>query len=112
MSKWVHTTGCFRFNNSRHYIFEIEDVLGEIVENDSCYTTLPYGTEGSLNYEVIKNSDNDKYIVPFWGDLRDCENGTKKILEWFYTVCSELNPRQASITIFEDGIITNSHYNG
>lgn len=85
---------------------EIENItekLGKIVLplSKDKNTTLPCGSEGSIEYRIISNEDLSNiaaYNIPIWGDLRDYDS-VDEIEKWFRDVCSKLDVRDAVIEI-------------
>jgi len=107
MSQWTHVCGCIRVDALRFLGIDekenIERVLGHIVNyGDSSYeTTIPCGSEGSLNYQIIENPDKSSmaaFTVPIWGDLRDYGD-VEEIKNWFKSACDKLMIRNAVINI-------------
>lgn len=119
MSIWTHVSGCIRVDALRMQEPDpcslagalglvdpiaadkkerkkIEDAMGRIVRfgDKECETTLPLGSEGSLEYQIIENPDRAMlaaYVVPFWGDLRDFDASDLPTLQdWFKGVCKKL----------------------
>lgn len=68
---------------------------------------LPKGDEGSLHMTIMPDSVKNAYVINIYGDLRNHDDA-RKILHWFTTKCSDLELRQAVITIndYEEGSIT------
>ena len=107
MSQWTHVCGCIRVDAIRGLMGDtpstLQKKLGRIVEyEDEDYeTTLPCGSEGSIQYDIIVNphkEDLAAYVVPIWGDLRDYSN-VEEIKNWFNGVCD-------SIVMIRDAVIS------
>ena len=110
MSIWTHVCGCIRVDAMRSSkiddVREIENItekLGKIVLplSKDKNTTLPCGSEGSIEYRIISNEDLSNiaaYNIPIWGDLRDYDS-VDEIEKWFRDVCSKLDVRDAVIEI-------------
>lgn len=110
MSQWTHVCGCIRVDCLRlspEYTKaekeKLEKVLGNIVNygDESYETTIPCGSEGSLQYKILENPEENSiaaFVVPVWGDLRDY-GSTEEIKEWFESVLSNLFIRNAVIAI-------------
>lgn len=110
MSVWTHVCGnirvdCFRLSPEDTEIKkkQISDILGKIVKyGDEDYeTTIPCGSEGSLEYEILADPDITliaAFVIPIWGDLRDYDDANE-IKKWFESVLVNLWVRNAVITI-------------
>ena len=110
MSVWTHVCGCIRVDSLRlspehssKQKEKVREALGNIVEygEDADKTTIPCGSEGSLEYEILENPDECSiaaFVVPVWGDLRDYDDADA-IKEWFESVLVNLWVRNAVITI-------------
>lgn len=112
MSYWTNVSGLIRVDSlrfgepSKSDKEHIIKVLGEIYRFGDEYkdTILPCGSEGSLQYELLggENEHAAVYVIPIWGDLRDYGEDMDKIQyieDWFNNACSQLDIRQATITI-------------
>ena len=98
MSQWTHVCGCIRVDAIRGLIGDtretLKEKLGRIVdfEDDDYTTILPCGSEGSIEYEILENPDEQHiaaFTVPIWGDLRDYSS-VEYIKEWFNKVCDSI----------------------
>jgi len=103
MSLWTNVNGSIRLNYLPYEDETLEEILGKIVlynsENQS--TTLPCGSEGSLEYKIIETTDyrgrvNDPYILVY-GDLRDYEDSLY-IENWFKRIVAKLSVREAVLS--------------
>lgn len=102
MSQWTHVVGAIRIDGvgpfTEDHIKELRDVIGPVSTFDSPKpTSLPCGTEGSLEYIVHQYCDADSngfpwVVVPIWGDLRDY-NTSKPIIGWFESLMPKLEDR-------------------
>ena len=106
MSQWTHVNASFRVNGVKYLTNkEIEKVIGKpyLLEDDyddffddndnPKFKLLPRGSEGSLEYSVWNNPDDNclaLQTVTVFGDLRDYSN---------VDVCKSLDIRQAVIQI-------------
>lgn len=108
MSQWTRVCGCIRVDAIRGIIGDTPETLriklGKIVryEDEDYETTLPCGSEGSIQYDIIVNPDKEDlaaYVVPIWGDLRSYSN-VEEIKNWFNGVCDSIGMiRDAVISI-------------
>lgn len=111
MSIWTHVAGCIRVDAfsfmpqpdfKKIFIKELWD------EKDDGECNIPTGSEGSLDYRIIKNPDSTSlsaYTVVIFGDLRDFGKKDKnEIINWWNRVLKECGMiRQAILqVIFED----------
>jgi hypothetical protein len=83
MSQWVHIAGIIRFDQFQigedEFSPHPKDFLGNTFnhlddKNVKKKCNVPYGSEGSLQYEIIPERRGmylDTYSVVFHGDLRD-----------------------------------------
>ena len=98
MSVWTHVNcsiriDAVRINDSgKSKITELKKKLGKIIEWEDLSTVpdnpIPNGTEGSLRYQIIKNTDRASlaaYLIIIWGDLRDY-NDHNEVLQYFKSV--------------------------
>lgn len=121
MSRWTHVAGIFRVDFLRmgepgelEALKEnIKEILGPIIrwgddeEVWSKGTTLPMGSEGSIEYNILINPHESSValaVIPVWGDLRDfgTETQVNGIEEWFNSVCEQLWIRQAILEIQDE----------
>jgi len=124
MSIWTHVAGVIRidgFNSKTKEDFE--KILGKEINWEDDWDDLrlkynkflPNGSEGSLNFTVWENPEEnslDCNTITIFGDLRDYDN-IKEIEEWFKEILynSGLMIRQAIIAIeCEDGRNKIVHY--
>lgn len=120
MSTWTHVAGIVRLD----YIRLSEDdgaitsivhsVLGGMVDYNSpmrevMACTIPKGSEGSLRYDFLTNSDEliSSATLVVRGDLRDYDT-PNEIFSWFENKLKELTKRhiflrQAVITVEVEG---------
>lgn len=111
MSVWTHVAGCIRVDSfpfmaqpdfKKIFIKELWD------EKDEGECNMPNGSEGSLDYRIIRNPDPDAmsaYTVLIFGDLRDFgKDDRNEIEEWWNRVLKECGMiRQAILqVIFEN----------
>lgn len=91
MSKWTHVNASIRFDGLTNKTLPTKKELGIVCkygdEDESRWENpdLPCGSEGSIDYRIIKNPDKDcvaAMVVVFWGDLRDYDN-IDEILQYF-----------------------------
>lgn len=130
MSIWTHVSGCIRVDAFRMQMphpcsfagalglvdpiaadkklcKKIEDAMGHIVRfgDKDWATTLPLGSEGSLEYKIIENPDRAMlaaYVVPFWGDLRDFDASDLPTLQdWFKGACKKLATVRGAVLFAE-----------
>jgi len=100
MSQWTHVNGCIRLDGMpgfpEHSKSRLVAVLGQTVRYDDdedkwegC--TVPMGSEGSIQYDIIENPSGNalsRYAVIIWGDLRDYEE-VEKIATWFGEIINQ-----------------------
>ena len=114
MSIWTHVAAIIRIDSIRvpgmgpQSKEELEEVLGPVAmfgssneDWNSC--TLPCGSEGSLQYAIWENKDENclaAFTVSVFGDLRDYEE-TKPIEKWFNAFCSKFPLIRQAICIVE-----------
>lgn len=113
MSQWTHVAGIIRLDSigatllrgnkdeiTRQVKEAAEKILGYTVKFDSpaeqpC--TVPTGSEGSLQYEVVHTGGDGELAwghVAIWGDLRDFgEEDVPKITKWFEESLLKMKPR-------------------
>lgn len=108
MSIWTHVAGIIRIDDTR---FDGSNVkrIKEIVKD-----SLPYGSEGSLKFEVCESPEHSSiaaYVVSIFGDLRDFDSSSE-VIDWFKGVCCKIDEmnsddiiliRQATITSRTEG---------
>lgn len=89
------------FNDQEYIRLENEyiDECDNMCDNPLEY--LPHGSEGTLNYELMKK-DNSDYILIVDGNLRDVNN-PREINGWFRRVCTdpkwELKQAKCSVNV-------------
>ena len=111
MSVWTHVAGCIRVDSFRFmpqpdfkkiFVKELWD------EKDEGECNMPNGSEGSLDYRIIRNPNPDAmsaYTIAIFGDLRDFGKEDKEeLVNWWNKVLNECSMiRQAVLqVIFED----------
>ena len=109
MSVWTHVAGCIRVDSFRFmpqpdfkkiFVKELWD------EKDEGECNMPNGSEGSLDYRIIRNPDAmSAYTIAIFGDLRDFGKEDKEeLVNWWNRVLNECGMiRQAVLqVIFED----------
>lgn len=118
MSQWTHITGAIRVDgvvlhgNSSKMLEGLKGILGRTSTWESSHeeciaTTVPCGSEGSLQYHIHEYGTGLPWaVVTVWGDLRDYSD-VKAVTDWFDRVCTILPLiRQAILEIEVDGIET------
>jgi hypothetical protein len=95
MSQWTHVNASIRFDEIMNIgLLPTEKELGKICRWEDEDTShwdnpdLPCGSEGSIDYKIIKNPDGScmaAMVVVFFGDLRDYDNADE-ILNYFERV--------------------------
>ena len=107
MSQWTHLAGIIRVDSmgsamvrlpSRDKLEKINEGITKALgitssfEDDieTCHNcNVPSGSEGSLQYRVSRNTDNDEHslswgFVSIWGDLRDFgDEDVQSVVDWF-----------------------------
>ena len=111
MSTWTHVSGCIRVDS---FSFMPQPDFKKIFvknlwdEKDEGECNMPNGSEGSLDYRIIRNPDPDAmsaYTIAIFGDLRDFGKEDKEeLVNWWNRVLNECGMiRQAVLqVIFED----------
>jgi len=92
MSTWTHIAGCIRFDGflSNPSIESLKELIGPTCSFGDPHEKweacrVPCGSEGSIEYTILTNPNEGhlaKYVMVFWGDLRDYEN-LSEIETWF-----------------------------
>ena len=116
MSTWTHINGSIRIDGIPSIQPEIAtkeavqkrigntcDFDSDEISWDKC--TVPCGSEGSVQYEVIRAGDGLMvWTVCIWGDLRDYDN-TDEVAGWFdkITKDSGIMIRQAVLEVRVEG---------
>jgi hypothetical protein len=86
MSQWTHVNASIRFDAIFGQGLPTEKDLGKVrgLEDDH-ETILPCGSEGSIDYKIIRSQEESSLaamVVVFFGDLRDYNNADE-ILSYF-----------------------------
>ncbi len=109
MSIWTHINGNIRLDEFiNHDNEKVKSILGKMaaykkeksglpIEDFSILKEdikLPYGSEGSILYSVITNSDESSlpaHSISLWGDLRDFDINSVEdsLIPWFKNILSE-----------------------
>jgi hypothetical protein len=91
MSTWTHVVGCLRIDglpkiDPKFSVNHIQRTLGPMCLFDDYWhdeSTLPCGSEGSLQYKIIEYYTGLPWIaIAIWGDLRDYES-EQPIEDWW-----------------------------
>lgn len=122
MSQWTHVAGIIRIDSMAGILsadtikltlkalmgtpVTYEDLMGDDIE-----THVPMGSEGSLQYEIVKTRDENGLPwghVAVWGDLRDytdVEAIKVWFQEWIAALCAETPSfiRSAVVTVRVEG---------
>lgn len=114
MSIWTHVNGSIRIDDmrfgSKSRVEKIKEVLGPILNWDAIWdqdgaeeltTSLPTGSEGSLEYSIYENPHESSlaaYVVSIWGDLRSYDD-IDEIKAWFEKVLGSFMVRQAVLEV-------------
>ena len=116
MSQWTHIAGIVRIDAIMQDHTTVKPHVKECFGNtvsfddksevwDKC--TVPYGSEGSLQYDIVYSGHQDLEgtiktasfswgTVQIWGDLRDYDNH-EEIYKWLVKVSSKLKERHLYI---------------
>lgn len=99
MSIWTHCSGVIRLDRG---FFEKVDIkklnkifISSTYEKPNKKCNMPCGSEGSVQFQIIKNNDetciNNGQIF-FWGDLRcyDFKDAKKEFKPWLEKVINKL----------------------
>jgi len=111
MSTWTHVAGtirvdCFPFMEQPNFKKIFVKKLWDEEDEGDC--NMPLGSEGSLDYRIIRNPNPDAmsaYTVVIFGDLRDFgKENQDEIVNWWNRVLKDCGMiRQAILqVIFED----------
>lgn len=93
MSIWTHVNGCIRIDgvpqlDLKSDVQDVVDIMGNTCDWEDSEEiwekcTVPKGSEGSIQYKILKVGDGMVlWTIPIWGDLRDYDN-VKEIEDWF-----------------------------
>lgn len=109
MSTWTHVVGNIRVDGidcSDSAIEEIKNILGKpsLYEDWFDETTLPLGSEGSVQYKIEKYGDGLPWLsISVFGDLRDFDDGSI-IEKWFKETLEKLWVRDAVLMYQTEGL--------
>lgn len=110
MSQWTHVAGLIRVDALRGIAPkgspinpDLEAILGPISTyyRPNSASTLPTGSEGSLEYKVIESEHENSlasYTVAIWGDLRDY-GSVDAILDWLNKTFAGLMIRSGIVEV-------------
>lgn len=116
MSQWTHINASIRFDGIMNLGLPTEKELGKICRWEDEDTShwenpdLPCGSEGSINYKIIKNPNTHSIaamVVVFYGDLRDYSD-VDEILKYFERITKGKAIRSGVLEIdveFKDTIV-------
>ena len=86
MSQWTHVNASIRFDGLLGMGLPTENDLDAICTyEDWKDTDMPCGSEGGLQYSIVRNPDTScmaAMVVVFYGDLRDYDDASE-IIEYF-----------------------------
>lgn len=108
MSRWTHVVGAFRVDSmsmdAPPKAEDIEKVLGPMCLFDTWdeSSTLPRGSEGSLQYHVhvYREGGNLPWaVVSVWGDLRDYDSDSE-IKKWWEETLDKLERHETAEKCF------------
>lgn len=103
MSIWTHVAGIIRIDDTRFGGSNVKKIK-ELIEEG-----LPYGSEGSLKFEVYEPAEKRSiaaYVVSIYGDLRDFDSSLE-IIDWFKGVCCKIDEMKSDdIISIRQAIIT------
>ena len=108
MSQWTHVAGSIRFDALRGFGLPGQnpaDWIGptNLWEEDNEDSTIPAGSEGSLNYTVAENPEQSSlaaYSVDIFGDLRDFgREDVGEIEQWLAKITEGKMVRQGVIQV-------------
>ena len=117
MSMWSHINGNIRLDEFMfHDTEKVKSILGKMAvynkENSGLPIKdfsilkedikLPYGSEGSILYSVITNTDEHSlpaHSISLWGDLRDYDLSivNDEMIPWFQNLLNEFMKNNLSI---------------
>lgn len=105
MSQWTHVNASIRFDGILGMGQPTEKDLGQICrfgdEQDWENSIIPCGSEGSIEYKIVKTGDeNDmaSMVVVFTGDLRDYDDANE-IIKYFNDIVKERMIRSGILEI-------------
>ena len=108
MSQWTHINASIRFDGIQGTeLLPTEKELGKICrwgdKDDSHWENpdLPCGSEGSLEYKIILNPDQNSLaamVVVFYGDLRDYDD-VDEIIDYFNKIVKNKSIRSGILEI-------------
>lgn len=100
MSIWTHVVATIRIDDFNGIIDSKKKInLEKIFTRDTYYNrndncNIPYGSEGSLDVEIIdRDEEGTEYmrVVTIWGDLRDYDKkDCEEIKEWWRKIPQRL----------------------
>lgn len=98
MSTWTHVVGAFRIDSipgiSKISLSDVSDVIGpmDLFDSPNDKSTLPCGSEGSLQYTVHQYGGGLPWVVvTVWGDLRDFDSDDHDALRlWWADLLAKL----------------------
>lgn len=110
MSTWTHVVGCIRVDGLVTLgLADKSDILKKVgpmctYENWNDESTLPMGSEGGLQYELIEYGEGLCWLaIPIWGDLRDFDD-VATIENWWKELLPKLGMvRDAVLHIHVEG---------
>ena len=111
MSQWTHVNASIRFDGILGMGLPTEKELGKICKyGDKDYShwdkpDLPLGSEGSIEYEIVKTGGENSLacmVVVFAGDLRDYNN-SGEILDYFIRITKKRMIRSGILEITVEG---------
>lgn len=114
MSIWTHVSGCIRIDGLEflddNIKSSIKSAFGKTCQWedpknvwDEC--TVPCGSEGSIQYSVVKTGSENSLawgLVYLWGDLRDYES-PDEIFKWLQVACNDFWIRNCAVEIEVEG---------
>lgn len=121
MSQWTHVNASIRFDGILGTGQPTKKDLGQMCKWEDKDTShwetskLPCGSEGSIEYEIIKTGGENSLAsmaVNFTGDLRDYDD-TTEIITYFNEIVKERMVRSGVIEIdveFKDTLILRYDY--
>ena len=109
MSTWTHVCGSVRIDDmsflkqKRNQIKDVEKILGKMCTWNNWYDKckLPMGSEGSIEYKVIQNTDEDslaRFDILIYGDLRDYDD-LEEIKNWFISLKEKFENNESFMCI-------------